>query len=46
LEDGIMQLSEEYIITYYDRHGRKITSKSFPVSYTKGVTLYKEESDW
>lgn len=46
LTDGVLKLSEEYIITYYDRQGREITSKSFPVSYSKGVTLYKEDSDW
>ncbi len=46
LTDGVLRLSEKYIITYYDRQGRVITSKDFPSSYSKGVTLYKEESDW
>ena len=46
LTDGVMRLSEKYIITYYDRQGCEITSKEFPVSYSKGVVLYKEESDW
>lgn len=46
LTDGVLHLSEKYIITYYDRQGRVITSKEFPVSYSKGVLLYKEESDW
>ncbi len=46
LTDGVLKLSEEYIITYYDRQGNKITSKSFPASYSNGVTLYKEDSDW
>jgi len=46
LTDGVLHLSAKYIITYYDRQGRIITSKEFPFSYSKGVTLYKEESDW
>lgn len=46
LKDGALHLSEKYIITYYDRQGRLITSKEFPSSYSKGVTLYTEESDW
>lgn len=46
LTDGVLHLSEKYIITYYDRQGRVITSKEFPVSYSKGVSLYKEENDW
>jgi hypothetical protein len=46
LTDGVLHLSAKYIITYYDRQGRVITSKEFPFSYSKGVTLYKEESDW
>lgn len=46
LMDGVLRLSEIYIITYYDRQGRIITSKSFPVHYSNGVTLYKEDDDW
>lgn len=46
LSDGVLKLSERYIITYYDRRGNVITSKEFPVSYSKGVILFKEESDW
>ena len=46
LTDGVLKLSERYIITYYDRRGNVITSKEYPVSYSKGVLLYKEESDW
>ena len=46
LTDGVLKLSERYIITYYDRKGNVITSKEYPVTYSKGVMLYKEESDW
>lgn len=46
LTDGVLKLSEEYKITYYDRYGRVITTKTVPTGYSKGVTLYKEESDW
>lgn len=46
LTDGELKLSERYIVTYYDRNGSKITSKEYPGSYSKGVLLYKEESDW
>lgn len=46
LTDGALKLSEEYKITYYDRHGRVIITKNFQTHYSKGVTPYKEESDW
>lgn len=46
LTDGALKLTEEYKITYFDRHGRVITTKNFPTHYSKGVILYKEESDW
>lgn len=46
LTGGVLHLSAKYIITYYDSQGRVITSKEYPFNYSKGVTLYKEESDW
>lgn len=46
LTDGALKLSEVYKITYYDKHGRVITTKTVLTHYSKGVTLYKEESDW
>lgn len=47
MTNGTLKFSDQYIVTYYDKQGRTITTKNYGAYIIKKpFTLYKEDTDW